>query len=204
MNKILAGISCLESLVILSPFAHAEDTALVPPPAAQPPAIAPAAPAAVQPSTRETVYTGLPNSPERFGLGLNIGNVVTGVTAKLWATSTVALQGAVGEGPLGNNLRFHFDLLFSPNQWTSSDSQYIVPIYAGIGGVLAHDFSSGNGASDSEGGFRIPFGMSILVRGNPIELFFEIAPEFTVRSNTVVRGKYTLYIDGAMGARYFF
>jgi hypothetical protein len=41
-------------------------------------------------------YSGLPNSPARFGLGLNISNMVTGVTAKLWAASTVAFQGAVG------------------------------------------------------------------------------------------------------------
>lgn len=209
MNKILAGIGCLGFLVLLSPAAWAQDNSLSPPPAIQPPAtLAPAAPAAPSaashPSSNEAAYTGLPNSPDRFGLGLAIGNVVTGVTGKLWASPTVALQGTIGEGPLGNNLRFHFDLLFSPSQWTSSDSQYTVPIYAGIGGVLYHDFASGNAPSDSEGGFRLPVGCSVLVRGNPIELFFEIAPEFTVRSNTAVRGKYTLNIDGAVGARYFF
>jgi hypothetical protein len=42
------------------------------------------------------------------------------------------------------------------------------------------------------------------VRGNPTELFFEIAPEFTVRSNAAVRGKYGVYTDGAIGARYYF
>jgi hypothetical protein len=46
--------------------------------------------------------------------------------------------------------------------------------------------------------------MSVLVHGNPIELFFEIAPEFTVRSNAAVRGKYGVYTDGTIGARYCF
>ena len=35
-------------------------------------------------------------------------------------------------------------------------------------------------------------------------LFFEIAPEFTVRSNAAVRGKHGVYTDGAIGARYYF
>ena len=149
-------------------------------------------------------YAGLPNSAGRFGLGLNIGNMVTGLTAKLWAASTVAFQAAVGEGAEGDNLRVHLDMLFSPGTWASSDGQYVLPVYVGIGGVLAHDFAVGQVPSTTEGGFRLPMGLSVLVRGNPIELFFEIAPEFTVRSSATIRGKYAIYTDGAIGARYYF
>jgi hypothetical protein len=46
--------------------------------------------------------------------------------------------------------------------------------------------------------------MSVLVRGNPVELFFEIAPEFTVRGTAALRRKYGFYTDDAIGARYYF
>ena len=100
--------------------------------------------------------------------------------------------------------RAHLDMIFSPGTWTSSDGQYVLPVYVGIGGVIAHDFSAGQTSSTSEGGFRLPIGTSVLVRGNPIELFFEIAPEFTVCSNSAIRGEYGIYTDGAIGARYCF
>ena len=199
MNRFPFRAPFLGFLVLLlsSPAVLAQEASL--------PTLAPPAPAAQTTSTQDPhLYSGLPNSPARFGLGLNISNMVTGVTAKLWAASTVAFQGAVGEGAEGNNLRAHLDMLFCPGTWASSDGQYVLPVYLGIGGVLVHDFAVGQSPSATEGGFRIPLGMSVLVRGNPIELFFEIAPEFTVRSNAAVRGKYGVYTDGAIGARYYF
>lgn len=178
---------------------------LAPPAAASPAASPPAAATAASPTPPEPSSPGLlPNSPARFGLGLNVGNVLTGATAKLWATSSVAFQAAAGVGAEGNNLRTHLDLLFSLSTWTSADGQYLIPAYLGIGGVLAHDFAVGARTSDTEGGFRVPLGMSVLVRGNPVELFFEVAPEFTVRSDSALRGKYGFYVDGAIGARYYF
>ncbi len=144
------------------------------------------------------------NSPSRFGLGLNVGNRLTGVSAKLWAASAVAFQAALGESPDGNNLRCHLDLLFSVGTWTSADGHYLLPAYLGVGGVFGHDFSAGQYPSSTEGGFRVPVGMSVLVRDNPVELFFEVAPEFAVRSNATLRGKYTVSADGAIGARYYF
>jgi hypothetical protein len=172
---------------------------------AQTPETAEAASAATKPAPAEpTPPAVLLNSPARFGLGLNVGNVLTGVTAKLWAASSVAFQAAVGEGAEGNNFRAHLDLLFSVGTWTSADGQYVLPAYLGIGGVLGHHFAAGASASDTEGGFRIPLGMSVLIRGNPVELFFELAPAFTVRSDATLRGKYGVYTDGAIGARYYF
>jgi hypothetical protein len=167
---------------------------------------APPAPSPTQtdPAADNHPYMGLPNSPLRFGLGLGVGNRLTGVTGKLWAGSTVAFQAAIGEGAEGNNLRVHLDLLFSPGTWTSSDGQYILPVYIGVGGSLGHTFAAGQSLSYTEGGFRLPLGMSVLVRGNPVELFFEIAPEFAVRSDTMPAGKYGIYADGSIGARYYF
>jgi len=200
LSSIATSLGFL-TLLLVSPELRAQD-ALTPPRVASTPAVSadPAAPVA-----KDTVaYTGLVNSPLRFGLGLNVGNLVTGVTAKLWASSAVAFQTALGEGPDGNNIRWHLDMIFSAGTWTSSDSQYVLPFYVGIGGVFDHQFAAGQNVSYSGGGFRIPVGMSVLVRGNPIELFFEIAPEFTVRGNSNQIGKYVMNADGSIGARYFF
>ncbi len=97
------------TLLLVSPAVRAQD-ALSPPRMAPPPSdsAAPAAPAAPAPPEAKdtTAYSGLINSPLRFGLGLNVGNLVTGVTAKLWASSAVAFQTALGEGPDGNNIRW--------------------------------------------------------------------------------------------------
>lgn len=142
------------------------------------------------------------NRPGWAGVGLNIGNVETGATAKLWATPRLAVQAALGNRPEGNALRLNVDLTFSPYEWKSADSQYALPFYMGLGGVLGHSFASGDLPASTESGFRVPFGMSILVRANPIEIFFEIAPEFTIRTSTSP-GRYTVYCDGAIGLRYY-
>lgn len=168
------------------------------------PAVIPPAQASAPSELDNYLNTRLPNSSGRLGLGLNVGNLLTGVTAKLWAAPNVAFQAAVGEGAEGNDLRTHLDLLFCPGTWTSPDGKYVLPFYVGIGGALGHNFASGLSLSYTEGGFRVPLGMSVMVRGNPIELFFEVAPEFTVRSNATLAGKYGVYTDGAIGARYYF
>ncbi len=144
------------------------------------------------------------NRPGWAGVGLNLGNVETGVTAKMWATPKMAVQAALGDVPSGNALRFNVDLTYAPYLWRSADNQYALPFYFGAGGVLGHGFASEAHPSSTEVGVRTPVGMSILVRNNPVELFFEIAPEFTVRSSTApAQGRYTVYADGAIGLRYY-
>jgi hypothetical protein len=144
------------------------------------------------------------NRPGWAGVGLNLGNIETGVTAKMWATSKMAVQTALGVRPEGNAMRFNVDLTYTPYLWRSADGQYGLPFYFGAGGVLGHTFGSDARPSSSEVGVRTPLGMSILVRNNPVELFFEIAPEFTVRSSTApAQGRYTVYADGAIGLRYY-
>jgi hypothetical protein len=142
------------------------------------------------------------NRPGWAGVGLNLGNVETGATAKLWASPRLAVQAALGNRPEGNALRLNVDLTYSPHEWRSADNQYALPFYVGLGGVLGHSFASGDRPASTESGFRVPFGMSILVRDNPIELFFEIAPEFTIRTSASP-GRYTVYSDGAIGLRYY-
>lgn len=144
------------------------------------------------------------NRPGWAGVGLNLGNIETGVTAKMWATSKMAVQTALGARPEGNAMRLNVDLTYTPYLWRSADGQYGLPFYFGAGGVLGHTFATDARPSSTEVGVRAPLGMSILVRNNPVELFFEIAPEFTVRSTTVPsQGRYTVYADGAIGVRYY-
>jgi hypothetical protein len=196
VNRSVSTTLCLTflAIVLASPPATAQDDAAPSQPASTP----------QPPPSQDSLYSGLPNSPARFGLGIGIGNRLTGVTGKLWAASSVAFQAAIGEGADGNDLRTQLDLVFSPGSWSSSDGHYTVPVYVGVGGSLGHTFAAGQIMGYTEGGFRLPLGMSVLVRGNPIELFFEIAPEFTVRSSAAPFGKYGIYTDGSIGARYYF
>jgi hypothetical protein len=143
------------------------------------------------------------NRPGWTGVGVNIGNLVTGVTAKLWASPKVALQGAIGGGASGNDLRLHVDMTFSPVQWASPDGQYLLPLYVGLGGVAGHTFSTAALPASTEAGFRVPVGMSVLVRGNPVELFLEVAPELTIRTSSSPEARYTVAADGAIGFRYY-
>jgi hypothetical protein len=143
------------------------------------------------------------NRPGWAGLGVNVGNLLTGVTAKLWASPRVAGQVAAGGGPLGNDLKLHADVTFSPVLWASPDGQYLLPLYAGLGGALGHSFASGATPSSTAAGFRVPVGMSVLVRGNPIELFLEVAPELMIRTATATDSRYLLAADGAIGFRYY-
>jgi len=144
------------------------------------------------------------NRPGWAGVGLNLGNIETGATAKMWATSRMAVHTALGVRPEGNAMRFNVDLTYTPYLWRSADGQYGLPFYFGAGGVLGHTFATDARPSSTEVGMRVPLGMSILVRNNPVELFFEIAPEFTVRSSTApAQGRYTVYADGAIGLRYY-
>lgn len=129
MNHTSSSSFCLGSMAILflSPVAQAQEPAAASP--------VPVAQSAAAQDNHATL--SMPNSPGKFGLGLNIGNELTGVTAKLWAASTVAFQPAVGERVGGNNIFTHIDLLFCPSTWTSSDGQYTLPVYLGWAAFLA-------------------------------------------------------------------
>ena len=179
-------------VLLSSPAAHGQD-------AAPTPIAASGGVPSGEPSSLQTFS----NRPGWFGVGVNIGNFVTGVTAKLWASPKVAVQAAAGGGANGNDLRMHADLTFSPVQWASPDGQYLLPLYAGVGGIVGHTFASGASPSSTEAGFRLPAGMSVLVRGNPVELFLEVAPELAIRSTSGLQGRYTVSADGAIGFRYY-
>jgi hypothetical protein len=159
--------------------------------------------AAAPPAADASALQVFGNRPGWSGVGVNIGNLVTGVTGKLWASPKVALQAALGTGTGGNDIRFHADVTYGAAQWLSPDGQYLLPLYAGLGGAVGHTFASGPAPSATDVGFRIPIGMSVLIRGNPVELFFEVAPELAVRTSSSSEGRFTFAADGAIGVRYY-
>jgi hypothetical protein len=155
------------------------------------------------PAPDSSAPTSFANRAGAVGLGINIGNRVTGLTLKLWAAPRIAVQAAAGGGPDGNDLRGNVNLTFSAAEWQSPDGQYLLPIYVGVGGVTGHTFASGAIPTDTEAGFRVPVGMSVLVRSNPVELFFEVAPELTIGSRDAPNGRTVMAADGAIGFRYY-
>jgi hypothetical protein len=137
-------------------------------------------------------------------LGVTVGNVVTGVTAKIGVSSRIAVQSSLGGGADGNNLRFDADVTVSPYRWRSPDGQYELPFYVGVGGALGHTFSGAGTISHGEVGVRLPVGMAADIRNNPVQMFFELAPELLIIRGDLPGGRYAVFASGAIGARYFF
>lgn len=143
-----------------------------------------------------------------FGVGMAIGNTSTGATAKVWFAPEVAMQFGVGSGALGNNVRFQLDLLYTYYTFDSPDGQYALPFYFGVGGQSGIFFKYPYPADRTDLGVRIPFGMAVVIPNNPVELFFEVAPDAglyddkTDPANTKTRTIF--YVDGQIGARFYF
>jgi len=197
------GSTVMLALLLASPAAAAEVATPTVESGAPPPAAAESVAAAAAPGPASSAPPAYANRPGAFGVGVNIENRVSGATVKLWAGPRVAAEATAGGGADGNDLRAHVGLDFSLAQWASPDGHYLLPIYVGVGGVLGHTFASGAIPTQTEAGFRLPIGMSVLVRANPVELFFEVAPELTVAGTSSPAGKYVIAADGAIGFRYY-
>ncbi|MFU8859628.1 MAG: hypothetical protein ACNA8K_04320 [Cyclonatronaceae bacterium] len=135
------------------------------------------------------------NDPQRFGLGIMIGEP-TGITGKYWMNTTNALAGGVAwsfRGPShrrSSNIHLHLDYqahnfnLFNVEQGTMG-------FYYGIGGRLRT-------GGDANIGVRIPLGLNYLFADNPLEIYFEIVPILDLMPDTDLEG------NGGIGIRYYF
>ncbi len=114
-----------------------------------------------------------------FGFGLILGDPL-GLTVKIWTNSTNAFVGDLGSSDFGP-LRLQGDYLWHFDAFHSR----IVKMYAGPGIALA--FGNGDGIfhehpfhpPDDHGvgiGARVIFGVNIIPRQTPIEIFFELGP----------------------------
>jgi len=138
-----------------------------------------------------------------FGLGLIIGEP-TGVSAKLWTSSSTAFDFGLGwsmggdrigrydgfyEG--GSRVHFHMDYLWHSFEAIRSTERF--PLYYGIGGRI----NSGAGYRSSAA-VRGVFGITWLPRETPIDVFFEVVPSLQLSPSS------GFGMDAGIGARYFF
>ncbi|MBI1804952.1 MAG: hypothetical protein HY033_12330 [Ignavibacteriae bacterium] len=140
----------------------------------------------------------------KFGLGVIIGEP-TGVSAKLWTSSTTAfdfgLGWSVGGDRIGNKydgyydggsrVHFHMDYLWHAFDAISSTERF--PLYYGIGGRI----NTGAGYNSS-GAVRGVIGIAWMPHETPIDIFLEVVPSLQFTSST------GFAIDAGIGARYFF
>jgi hypothetical protein len=144
------------------------------------------------------------NAQDRgFGLGVILGEP-TGLSAKLWTTSTTAfdfgLGWSIGGDRLGSfkgvhdgtsRMHFHVDYLWHAFEAIHSNDRF--PLYYGFGGRM-----NTGGGYDGSLAARGVIGIAWLPRGAPVDVFFELVPAFQVLPSTGIG------IDAGLGARYFF
>lgn len=137
-----------------------------------------------------------------FGLGVVFGEP-TGLSAKLWTSSTTAFDFGLGLSLGGDRIaykgyyersgrvHFHMDYLWHSLNAINSTERF--PIYYGIGGR----FNNGGGY-DGSFGVRGVFGIAWFPRSTPIDIFLELVPVLQLTNST------GFGIDAGVGIRYFF
>ena len=139
-----------------------------------------------------------------FGFGIMLGEP-TGLTAKLWVANDQALAFSLGNSYLGA-LRLGADYLFHFNAFRTN----VVNLYAGPGVAVGFGESEGwwyvhdedrfwfKRANDVGFGIRGVFGINIVPRRVPLEIFGEIGVLVGLLPGTHVNA------EGAVGIRYYF
>jgi hypothetical protein len=143
-----------------------------------------------------------PNGKD-FGFGIMIGDP-TGLTAKIWTQKDRALVFSLGNSYLGN-LRLGVDYLWHFNAFNSN----IVNLYAGPGMAIGFGESGGwwyqdknrkwyRSNNDIGLGVRGVFGINIVPKRSPIEIFGEIGVMVGVLPGTYAN------VEGDIGIRFYF
>jgi len=138
-----------------------------------------------------------------FGLGLIIGEP-TGLSAKLWTSSTNAFDFGLGwsvggeqagrfDGSSvgGDRVHIHADYVWHSFDAIQSPERF--PLYYGIGGRI-----NSGGLYRSSAAVRGVLGILWLPRDTPIDVFLELAPSLQLTPSS------GFYFDLGLGARYFF
>ena len=125
-----------------------------------------------------------------FGLGIILGEP-TGLSCKIWTTSTTAVDAAAAWSFADESaLHLHADYLFH-NFSLIDVERGLVPLYFGIGGRIKLE-------DDSKVGVRIPVGIGYFFEGAPLDFFLELVPILDLAPDTEFE------FNGALGLRYFF
>ena len=146
--------------------------------------------------------------PGPLGLGVIVGSP-TGLSAKWRATRANSFDAGVGIG-FGNSLHLHADWLFEGGD-LMKESGATLGWFAGVGGKFAvrdhDDRGRGNDPDDDDDdddddvdlGPRVPVGLDLAFANVPnLELFAEIALGLEIADDQ------GLFLDGGIGARWFF
>ncbi|MEX0686207.1 MAG: hypothetical protein WD267_05115 [Balneolales bacterium] len=133
----------------------------------------------------------------KFGLGVMLGEP-TGLSAKLWTSSSNALAFGLGWSTYhprydDNGLRIHahMDYLWHSFDSIKSEEQFV--LHYGVG-VRFKDRGSDNGSLALRG----VGGINWLPRNMPIDVFLELAPSLELTPST------GFGLDAALGARFYF
>jgi len=138
-----------------------------------------------------------------FGMGIMLGEP-TGLSAKLWTSSTTAFDFGVGLSIGGdrigvanvyyngdNRVHLHFDYLLHAFNAVGSTDEY--PIYYGMG----VRFNTGGGYYNSLA-VRFVLGLAWMPHDTPIDMFIEFVPSLQLTSEPAFA------MDSAVGLRYYF
>lgn len=143
----------------------------------------------------------------RFGLGVMIGSP-SGISAKLYLSPRHALDFGLGIGFLGGpGGSFHMDYLF--HFMLTEKPGFDLPLYIGIGGEVLFFWNDnynryyyGPGYYPNAGrvgvGVRVPIGIAFQLNRAPVDIFIEAAPGVGLFPYP------GFYVEGAVGARYWF
>ncbi len=132
------------------------------------------------------------SGPGGFELGVILGEP-TGISMKLWLDGSTALDGAVSWSLRDNGedkLHLHADYLWHSFNVLNDDSG-LLPIYYGFGGRIIFK-------DKTRLGFRVPVGISWLLRGAPLDLFIEVAGIIDIIPDT------DFDMNAGIGIRYVF
>jgi len=117
----------------------------------------------------------------------------TGISGKYWTSSSNAWDFGFGYSFVNSNnkISIHTDYLYHIHDFIKA--KYRIPLYYGFGLRLRfHEHESSNI------GARGVAGLALLLDEIPIDVFFELAPVFSLFPKT------SLNLDAAIGARYYF
>lgn len=136
-------------------------------------------------------------APSGLGLGLIIGEP-TGLSAKVWTTSRIALDAALGYSWVryGQAIHIHGDILWHSGSVIQSGDGYL-PLYLGVG-VRVKMADDDNEYPDMRVGIRVPFGLEYVFARAPVGLFLELVPVIDLTPET------DFGPNGAIGFRYYF
>lgn len=131
------------------------------------------------------------NTDGSFGAGVILGEP-TGISLKLWTSSSTALVGGVAWSFSGkSSMHLHTDYVWHNFSLANVD-EGTLGFYYGVG---ARVLLKGD---NSTLGVRFPLGINYLFSGAPLEIFAEIVPIFDLIPDTKFNG------NGGLGLRYFF